>query len=159
MAQFEYKVVPAPVKPAKVKGMKRADERFAKTLGDVMNTMATEGWEYLRAEALPCEERKGLMGRTATVFVNLLVFRRQLAAAREESPVAPPEVTAQAAEDQIGEAQAGPALSAHAPEGSAPRLSAMRNWVASEPASENQATAESAAAPEEEPEAPARRDD
>lgn len=156
MAQFEYKVVPAPVKPAKVKGMKRADERFARTLGEVMNSMATEGWEYLRAEALPCEERKGLVGRTTTVFVNLLVFRRPLAAPRQGQA---PEVTAQAAEGPVNEAQAAPALSAHAPEGSAPRLSAMRTWVANDPTSDNSPAAENTSAPENPAEDPARRED
>lgn len=38
--------------------------------------MAAEGWEYVRAETLPSEERSGLAGRN-TVYHNVLVFRRE----------------------------------------------------------------------------------
>ena len=41
-----------------------------------MNAMATDGWEFQRAETLPSEERSGLTG-TKTVYHNMLVFRRQ----------------------------------------------------------------------------------
>ncbi|MDT9702510.1 hypothetical protein, partial [Streptomyces sp. P17] len=51
--------------------------RFAFTLTGVLNDMASEGWEYLRAETLPSEERSGLTSRT-TVWHNVLVFRRAL---------------------------------------------------------------------------------
>ncbi len=37
--------------------------------------MSAEGWEYVRADVLPSEERSGLTGRT-TVYHNVLVFRR-----------------------------------------------------------------------------------
>ncbi len=40
-----------------------------------MNRLGAEGWDYVRADALPCEERVGLTG-TKTVFQNMLVFRR-----------------------------------------------------------------------------------
>src|SRR5690606_33864208 len=45
-----------------------------------INRMAQAGWEYVRAETLPCEERSGLTSRT-TVYHNVLVFRRALAPA------------------------------------------------------------------------------
>lgn len=41
----------------------------------VLNTLGNEGWEYLRAELLPSEERSGLTGST-TNWRNVLVFRR-----------------------------------------------------------------------------------
>lgn len=75
MTQFEYKVVPAPVRGEKVRGAKTTEERFAATLADVMNTLGRDGWDYVRADTLPCEERVGLTGRK-TAFVNMLVFRR-----------------------------------------------------------------------------------
>ena len=50
--------------------------------------MAANGWEYVRAETLPCEERSGLTGRT-TVYHNVLVFRRPLEAAEAARPAAP----------------------------------------------------------------------
>jgi hypothetical protein len=72
---FEYKVVPAPTRGKKARGVKTAADRFAKALAEAINTEAAEGWEYLRTDTLPSEERQGLTGRT-TVFQNMLVFRR-----------------------------------------------------------------------------------
>lgn len=82
---YEYKVVTAPLRAVKVKGLKTTEERFAHMLQEALNDEAREGWEYLRAETLPCEERKGLTG-TAKSFQSVLVFRRPwaLADARAE---------------------------------------------------------------------------
>lgn len=73
--RFEYKVVPAPTRGKKARGVKTAADRFAHALAEVMNELAAAGWEYLRTDTLPAEERHGLTGRT-TVFQNMLVFRR-----------------------------------------------------------------------------------
>ncbi|WP_068112464.1 DUF4177 domain-containing protein [Tropicimonas marinistellae] len=78
MSIFEYKVVPAPVKGRKGKGTKGAQGRFALALETAINELAAEGWEYLRTDTLPSEERSGLTGST-TVFHNMLVFRRAVA--------------------------------------------------------------------------------
>lgn len=75
MTHWEYKVVPAPAKGTKAKGVKGPAGRFANSIETVMNDMAAEGWEYQRAETLPSEERSGLTS-SATVFRNILVFRR-----------------------------------------------------------------------------------
>lgn len=72
---YEYKVIPAPTKGLKAKGVKSGADRFANALQTAMNAMAANGWEYLRAETLPSEEREGLMGKT-TVFQNVLIFGR-----------------------------------------------------------------------------------
>ncbi|MDK3073610.1 DUF4177 domain-containing protein [Sedimentitalea sp. JM2-8] len=76
MPLFEYKVVPAPAKGAKAKGVKTAEGRFALSIEAVLNDMGAAGWEYLRAELLPSEERSGLTGST-TNWRNVLVFRRE----------------------------------------------------------------------------------
>ena len=55
-------------------------DRFALALTTLMNRLGQEGWEYLRADALPCDERLGFTG-TKTVFQSMLVFRRVLDAA------------------------------------------------------------------------------
>lgn len=73
---YEYKVVPAPLRGTKAKGVKTAQDRFAHALQTVMNDLAAQGWEYLRADTLPCEQREGLMSKT-TVYQNMLVFQRQ----------------------------------------------------------------------------------
>lgn len=75
MERFEYKVVPAPMKGRKARGVRRAEDKFALSVEDVMNDMALEGWEYQRSETLPHEERAGLTA-TSTTYRSVLVFRR-----------------------------------------------------------------------------------
>ena len=75
MQRYEYRVVPAPRKGEKARGLKTVEERFAYVLTAMMNKMGVDGWEYQRADALPCDERVGLTG-TKTAFQNMLVFRR-----------------------------------------------------------------------------------
>lgn len=74
---YEYKVIPSPLRTAKVKGLKSVAERFAHMLEGAVNSEALDGWEFLRSETLPCEERKGLTG-TVKSFQSVLVFRRAL---------------------------------------------------------------------------------
>ncbi|PTX54029.1 uncharacterized protein DUF4177 [Litoreibacter ponti] len=124
MTTYEYQVVPAPRKakaPRKVKG---PEAKFATTLTDVINEMAADGWEYQRAETLPCDERQGFTGRT-TKYHSVLVFRRAVstAPAPEEAIETPalsavaaaPVVAAPAAisepvlEPQLTRAEEGPA--------------------------------------------------
>ncbi len=94
MRQFEYKVLPAPDRGEKVKGAKTSGDRYAQALTGVLNRMARDGWDYVRAEMLPSEERSGLTRRT-TVYHNVLVFRRALATDAEQAP-APRQLTADA---------------------------------------------------------------
>ncbi|WP_339107726.1 DUF4177 domain-containing protein [Thioclava sp. GXIMD4216] len=75
MQEYEYKVIPAPVRGERDRGLKTAEDRFANTLTATLNAMAVDGWHYLRAETLPAEERSGLRSKTTT-YHNLLVFRR-----------------------------------------------------------------------------------
>lgn len=78
MQAFEYKVVPAPAKGTKAKGVKTPEARFANSIEILLNEMAAEGWEFQRAELLPSEERSGLTG-SSTNWRNVMVFRRALA--------------------------------------------------------------------------------
>ena len=103
MPTFEYKVIPAPRRGEKARGAKTTEERFALALTRLMNDLGRDGWEYLRSDTLPCEERVGLTGK-ATAFQNMLVFRRTLQTAPLAEPaapqqLAPPIVTAAAAEN------------------------------------------------------------
>ena len=77
MEDYEYKVVPAPVRTVKVKGLKTTGERFAHLMTEALNREAETGWEFLRAETLPCEERKGLMSKSRSTQ-TVLIFRRPL---------------------------------------------------------------------------------
>ncbi len=86
MQLHEYKVVPAPNRGEKARGLKTPADRFANALASLMNEMARDGWEYLRADTLPSEERSGFTKRT-TVYHAVLVFRRALQDdAGEEAP-------------------------------------------------------------------------
>lgn len=77
MPRYEYKVIPAPAKGRKARGVKTPEARFALSVETVLNQMGAEGWEYQRAELLPSDERSGLTG-TAVHWRNVLVFRRPL---------------------------------------------------------------------------------
>ena len=77
MIRYEYKVVPAPDKSLKIKGIKANADRFAHTLETLMNEVGADGWEYVRADTLPVTERAGLTS-SQTVYRNVLVFRRPL---------------------------------------------------------------------------------
>lgn len=103
---FEYKVVPAPTRGRKARGVKTPADRFARALEDTINELAADGWEYLRTDTLPAEERQGLTGRT-TVYQNMLVFRRAVETAAKgadravtvPAPTAAPAATAPAVGD------------------------------------------------------------
>lgn len=74
---FEYRVVPAPRKGEKARGVRSPEARFALAMSRLFNRMGEEGWEYVRADTLPAEERVGLTGRELR-YHALLVFRRAL---------------------------------------------------------------------------------
>ncbi len=72
---YEYKVIPAPAKGKKQRGIKGAEARFAHALESVMNELAQDRWEFQRADILPSEERQGITS-TQTIYRSVLVFRR-----------------------------------------------------------------------------------
>ncbi len=76
MQTYEYKVIPAPNRPKRFKGVKGNAARFAEVLGEAMNDLASDGWEYIRSDSMPVEEKSGLLkGRTEN-YHTVLVFRR-----------------------------------------------------------------------------------
>ena len=92
-----------------------------------MNTLGKDGWEYLRADTLPCDERAGLTG-TKQTFQNLLVFRRTLPGVAEQSATAPAPLAASQPEPPFV-----PALgAAEAPAGVAPALGPANPGLAAE---------------------------
>lgn len=76
MQTFEYKVVAAPRKAKRAKGARTPKDRFARTLTDVINAEAREGWEYLRAESLPVDEKKSMLSSPTEAYHAVLVFRK-----------------------------------------------------------------------------------
>ena len=76
MPSHEYRVVPAPRRGLKAKGARTPEDRFARAIEAEMNRMASEGWEFVRSDTLPCEQKPGWFSKPTTVFQTLLVFRR-----------------------------------------------------------------------------------
>lgn len=105
MSAFEYKVVPAPKRGLKARGVRGTQARFANALELIMNDLGRDGWEYQRTDTLPCEERAGLTGKTTT-FQNMLVFRRAVPDTADLKPqlleVHAPVLAAPAAEPVTG---------------------------------------------------------
>ena len=148
MQQFEYKVVPAPRRGEKTKTARTTPDRFAHALTLLMNDLGRDGWDYIRADTLPCDERIGLTGRTTT-FQNMLVFRRALIAAvpQIEPPArlavtsAPAErtmaeyasLTAKPAPQADARPEHRPPLTADAPSGDAPRIALVSSIPAPGP--------------------------
>lgn len=103
MPRFEFKVVPAPRRGEKARGLKTTEERFALAMTNLMNDLGREGWDYVRSDTLPVDERSGFTG-TKTTFQNMLVFRRLLI----EEPAAATAEPEPAAVPRLGPADAAP---------------------------------------------------
>lgn len=78
MPAYEYLSVPAPKKGEKAKGVKGSNGRMAQAMTTLLNTHGAEGWEYVRSDTLPMEERSGLTSKSVSYY-TVLVFRRPLA--------------------------------------------------------------------------------
>lgn len=78
MQTYEYKAVPAPNRPKRVKGVKTTAGRFAALLTETMNDQAKEGWEYMRSDSLPVEEKPGFLRSRVETYHTILIFRRPL---------------------------------------------------------------------------------
>jgi hypothetical protein len=88
MPVFEYKVVPAPTRGRKAPGVKTPEARFALGLEDLFCAMGRDGWDYLRSDILPSEERHGLTS-SQTVYRSVLVFRREVLTPTQGAVAAP----------------------------------------------------------------------
>lgn len=77
MQSYSYKIVPAPDRARKFRGVKAPDARFARTLEDDLNALAADGWEFVRTETFEVEERAGLTGKKS-VDRQVMVFRKAL---------------------------------------------------------------------------------
>ena len=100
MPYYDYKVVPAPRRMKKVRGVNDSDELLAMTLTEAINEHARQGWEYVRAESLSAETPGGWLRRGRAVTQTLLVFRQpretlgpRLAAAEAGAPAGHPAPT------------------------------------------------------------------
>lgn len=85
MTAYEYKVVPAPAKGKKAKGVKTPEARFALSLEQLLNTYGAQGWDYQRTDTLPSTERSGLTG-SQNIWRHVLVFRRPISGTAQDAP-------------------------------------------------------------------------
>jgi hypothetical protein len=97
MTYYDYKVIPAPKRAKRVKGVHGAEDLFALTLTEAINEVARQGWEYVRAEHLPAEAPRGWFRAPSAGEQTVLVFRRaresagpRLVAATRPEPAAEP---------------------------------------------------------------------
>jgi hypothetical protein len=49
----------------------------ALAMQEVINAEAVDGWEYLRTDLVPVEEKAGFLSRTREVHRAVLIFRRE----------------------------------------------------------------------------------
>lgn len=113
MSVYEFKMIPAPERPARMKGLARGEDQFCATLTNVVNEMAADGWEYVRCEALPCSrsrwafwarrtERQVFVFRRLRVRSTLLPSPEAVATGRHLIPLA--ESEAETAQRRLSEA-------------------------------------------------------
>lgn len=110
MTRYEYKAVSAPIRGEKTRGLKSAEDRLAAAFERLLNRMADDGWEFVRTESLPAEE-KTTFGRATSVNAHIVVFRRPAAepAQGTKAPLVLEEGRKIGPAPRIGEAPAAPA--------------------------------------------------
>jgi hypothetical protein len=99
MSRYHYKAIAAPRRPGRWKGVAKGADSYARTLEEAIAEQAAQGWEYLRAETLPSEEKSGWLARRTTVIHSILIFRRPAEGAATAAPE--PEASAPADPDAL----------------------------------------------------------
>ena len=75
MSSYEYRVIPAPTKGEKAKGIKTPEGRIALAMETSLNALGADGWDYVRSDVVPLQERSGLTSKKIT-YHTVFVFRR-----------------------------------------------------------------------------------
>lgn len=83
---YEYKCIGAPEEPRRRRGVRAWSDRVALAMQEVITAEAVDGWEYLRADLLPVEEKDGFFSRARRVQRAVLVFRREIGRAQQREP-------------------------------------------------------------------------
>lgn len=76
--KYEYKAVGAPEKGKRKRGARSASARVAAAFEEILSEEAVDGWEYLRTDLLPVNERAGIFSRAQETHRAVMVFRRAL---------------------------------------------------------------------------------
>lgn len=128
MPFYEFKVIPAPRRGEKARGVKTTEERYALALTKLMNELGREGWDYVRADTLPVEERVGFTG-SKTSYQHMLVFRREIEVMAQAEATAPRSRLVAVEEEPASVPKLGPAGGAA---GAAPAIGPASSGVAAE---------------------------
>ena len=75
---YEYKCVGAPEEPRRQRGVRGWSDRVALAMQEVLAAEAVDGWEYLRTDILPVEEKDGFFSRARRTQRAVLIFRREI---------------------------------------------------------------------------------
>lgn len=140
MQMYEYKVVAAPNQTRRVRGVKTPAGRFAVVLTEAINAEAEQGWEYLRSDSLPVEEKPGLLKSKVENYYTVLVFRRALHPAEDTAPAeasVPPVVPVATPAPVVEQAHAEPSIGHVAPAQDYPADPPLRAEPAQDPAPED----------------------
>ena len=86
---YEYKCVAAPERAKRRRGARGRTERVAAALEDVIRENAVDGWEYMRTDLVPIEEKSTWFSRAHEVHRAVLVFRRGEPASTQRNDIAP----------------------------------------------------------------------
>ncbi len=95
---YEYKCVGAPEKARRIRGARTRTDRVAGAMEELINEEAVNGWEYLRTDLVPVEEKAGFFSRAQEVHRAVLVFRRATVLAAPAQRHAPQQPAHQPAE-------------------------------------------------------------
>ncbi|GMG83299.1 hypothetical protein LNKW23_25120 [Paralimibaculum aggregatum] len=74
--EYEYKAVGGPDRGKNRRGCKTTADRVAVAMQEIIRRESAEGWEYLRTDLVPIEERSSLLSPKRVVHCAVLVFRR-----------------------------------------------------------------------------------
>ncbi|MEM8842220.1 MAG: hypothetical protein AAGD47_10640 [Pseudomonadota bacterium] len=75
---LEYKTVGAPLRGRRKRGAKTRSDKVAAAMQEVLEREAVDGWQYLRTDLIPIEERRGWFGRAQEVHRAVMVFFRDV---------------------------------------------------------------------------------
>src|SRR5690625_3233101 len=75
---YEYKCVGAPEEPRRQRGVRAWSDRVALAMQEAITAEAVDGWEYMRTDILPVEEKDGFFSRVRRIQRAVLIFRREI---------------------------------------------------------------------------------
>lgn len=105
---YEYKCVGAPERPRRQRGVRGRSDRVALAMQELINAEAVGGWEYLRTDSVPVEEKAGLFSHMREVNRAVLIFRREIGAAHAPAARAEAPATGEAPPWRAAEPRAEP---------------------------------------------------